>query len=46
MLVYEVVFAKDKWDSYPEDVQQALSEAAQLVQDESWTMTEHLAAMH
>ena len=42
VLVYEVVFAKDKWDSYPEDVQQALSEAAQLVQDESWTMTEEL----
>lgn len=42
VLVYEVVFAKDKWDSYPEDVQQALREAAQLVQDESWAMTEEL----
>ena len=42
VLVYEVVFAKDKWDSYLEDVQQALREAAQLVQDESWAMTEEL----
>ena len=44
VLVYEVVFAKDKWDSYPEDVQQALREAALLVQDESWAMTEELEA--
>jgi len=42
VLVYEVVFAKDKWDSYPEDVQEALREAALLVQDESWDMTEKL----
>lgn len=42
VLVYEVVFAKDKWDSYPDDVQQALREAALLVQNESWEMTEDL----
>lgn len=42
VLVYEVVFSKEKWDAYPQDVQQALREAAQLVQDESWDMTEAL----
>lgn len=42
VLLYEVVFAKEKWDAYPQDVQEALREAAQLVQDESWDMTETL----
>lgn len=44
VLVYEVVFAEDEWNSYPEDLQQALREGAQMVQEASWEMTEELEA--
>ena len=44
VLVYEVVFAEDVWNSYPEDLQQALREGAQMVQEASWEMTEELEA--
>lgn len=42
VLVYEVIFAEDEWNSYPADVQQALREGAQMVQEASWKMTEDL----
>lgn len=42
VLVYEVVFAEEEWNSYPADVQQALREGAQIVQEASWEMTEEL----
>lgn len=44
VLVYEVVFAEDVWNSYPEDLQQALREGAQMVQEAIWEMTEELEA--
>lgn len=42
--LYQIVFSKSKWDSYPQDVQDALRKAALQVADESWQITEDLEA--
>lgn len=40
--VYSVLFSQEKWDTYPEDIQQAILKAVQTASEESFTRSEEL----